>query len=82
MKKLFAHPSLTIGLGATALFVALALLSLVFVPSFYTIMDDAAIGTARLFRWVARPNHADEPEVDDAKVHRLPQKHDFPLAAE
>ena len=37
------------------------LLSLVFVPSFYTIMDDAAIGTARLFRWLVRPNAKDEP---------------------
>ena len=36
------------------------LLSLVFVPSFYTIMDDAAIWTARLFRWAVRPNAADE----------------------
>lgn len=32
MKKLLAHPSLTIGLGATAIFVALALLSLVWTP--------------------------------------------------
>ncbi len=36
-------------------------LSLVFVPSFYTIMDDAANGAARLFRWLVRPNEKDDP---------------------
>ena len=41
-------------------------LSLVFVPSFYTIMDDAAIGTARLWRWLVRPNAADEPDAPHA----------------
>ncbi len=38
-------------------------LSLVFVPSFYTIMDDAAIGVSRLWRWLVRPNAADEPDA-------------------
>jgi multidrug efflux pump subunit AcrB len=57
------------------------LLSLVFVPSFYTIMDDAAIGTARLFRWLVRPNRADEPE-HGATVHMLPKREEFPVAAE
>jgi hydrophobe/amphiphile efflux-1 (HAE1) family protein len=37
-------------------------LSLVFVPSFYTIMDDAALGTARLFGWLLKPNATDEPD--------------------
>jgi len=37
-------------------------LSLVFVPSLYTIMDDLSNGVSRLFRWILRPNHADEPE--------------------
>ena len=36
-------------------------LSLVFVPSFYTIMDDISIWSRRLFRWLVRPNAADEP---------------------
>jgi multidrug efflux pump subunit AcrB len=42
------------------------LLSLVFVPSFYAIMDDAAIGTAKLFRWLVNPNEADEPDAETA----------------
>jgi len=59
------------------------LLSLVFVPSFYTIMDDAAIGTARLFRWLVNPNRADEPDAEHgATVHVLPQREEFPVAAE
>jgi hypothetical protein len=59
------------------------LLSLVFVPSFYTIMDDAAIGTARLFRWLVNPNRADEPDAGHgATVHVLPQREEFPVAAE
>jgi hypothetical protein len=59
------------------------LLSLVFVPSFYTIMDDAAIGTARLFRWLVNPNQADEPDTEQgATVHVLPQREEFPVAAE
>ncbi|CAG0956055.1 MAG: efflux RND transporter permease subunit [Rhizobiaceae bacterium] len=37
------------------------MLSLVFVPSFYAIMDDAANGAARLFRWLVRPNPKDDP---------------------
>jgi multidrug efflux pump subunit AcrB len=57
------------------------LLSLVFVPSFYTIMDDAAIGTARLFRWLVKPNRADEPE-HGATVHMLPKREEYPVAAE
>jgi hypothetical protein len=36
-------------------------LSLVFVPSFYSLMDDAAIGGTRLFRWLLRPNAKDDP---------------------
>jgi multidrug efflux pump subunit AcrB len=62
-------------------------LSLVFVPSFYTIMDDAALGTARLFRWLVRPNERDDPEDDidlPTNVHQMqqgPAKH-LPIAAE
>ncbi|WP_394891306.1 efflux RND transporter permease subunit [Mesorhizobium sp. AaZ16] len=59
------------------------LLSLVFVPSFYTIMDDAAIGTARLFRWLVKPNRADELNAEHiGNVHVLPKREEFPVAAE
>ena len=54
------------------------LLSLVFVPSFYTIMDDAAIGTAWLLRWLVKPNSADEPDAPHAhNVHVLPAEASF-----
>ncbi|MDO9307204.1 MAG: efflux RND transporter permease subunit, partial [Mesorhizobium sp.] len=62
-------------------------LSLVFVPSFYTIMDDAARGTSRLFSWVVRPNPKDDPQDDvalPANVHAMqagPAQH-MPIAAE
>jgi hydrophobe/amphiphile efflux-1 (HAE1) family protein len=64
------------------------LLSLVFVPSFYTIMDDAAIGTARLFRWLAKPNQKDDPEEEAtahaSNVHALERAagRELPQAAE
>ena len=65
------------------------LLSLIFVPSFYTIMDDAAIGTARLFRWLVKPNSKDEPEAADSmehvsNVHALERAagRELPIAAE
>ncbi|BCH33724.1 ABC transporter permease [Mesorhizobium sp. L-8-10] len=60
-------------------------LSLVFVPSFYTIMDDAALGTARLFHWLVRPNAKDEPGDDHgqgATVHSLQRPTGLPVAAE
>ena len=60
-------------------------LSLIFVPSFFTIMDDAAIGTSRLWRWLVRPNAVDEPGAEEhaAEVHHLPKpKEDYPVAAE
>ena len=63
-------------------------LSLVFVPSFYTIMDDAANGTARLFRRLVRPNAQDEPEAaataPAANVHALERAagRSLPIAAE
>ncbi|MBX3569432.1 MAG: efflux RND transporter permease subunit [Rhizobiaceae bacterium] len=62
------------------------LLSLVFVPSFYTIMDDAAIWTGRAFRWLVRPNSPDEPDAPEVLVHHRPhaveKPRDMPLAAE
>jgi multidrug efflux pump subunit AcrB len=61
-------------------------LSLVFVPSFYTIMDDAALGTARLFRWLVRPNERDDPDEDGIElgpnVHQMPPAKHLPIAAE
>ncbi|MDQ6434494.1 efflux RND transporter permease subunit [Mesorhizobium sp. LHD-90] len=62
------------------------LLSLVFVPSFYTIMDDAAIFTAKAFRWIVRPNSADEPDAHGghgAALHVVPKPQErYPVAAE
>jgi hydrophobe/amphiphile efflux-1 (HAE1) family protein len=67
------------------------LLSLVFVPSFYSLMDDAAIGATRLFRWLVRPNPKDDPldeVVPDApaaapaRAHGKPVEAPLPLAAE
>ena len=43
-------------------------LSLIFIPSFYTIMDDLGRGTGWLFRVVAHPNERDEEE---RREHRL-----------
>ena len=60
-------------------------LSLVFVPSFYTIMDDALDPDgARLWRWLVRPNAADEPgEAHAASVHVFPERMEsLPIAAE
>jgi multidrug efflux pump subunit AcrB len=61
-------------------------LSLIFVPSFYTIMDDAAIGTARLFRWLVKPNAKDDPEdtVHASNIHALERAagRELPMAAE
>lgn len=58
-------------------------LSLVFVPSFYTIMDDVSIWIGRAFHWLVRPNAADEPEPHGAALHRLPKPIErFPIAAE
>ena len=36
----------------------------------YTIMDDAALGVSRLFRWAVRPNEKDEPGEDGALAGR------------
>jgi multidrug efflux pump subunit AcrB len=58
-------------------------LSLVFVPSFYTIMDDVSIWIGRAFHWLIRPNAADEPEPHGATVHALPRPvQELPIAAE
>jgi multidrug efflux pump subunit AcrB len=63
------------------------ILSLIFVPSLYTIMDDAAIGTARLFRRLMKPNQVDEPDAATAPgnvdVHGPAQgAENLPIAAE
>ena len=59
-------------------------LSLVFVPSFFTIMDDASILVARVFRWLVKPNPVDEPgEAHSASLHTLPERMEsLPIAAE
>ena len=64
-------------------------LSLVFVPSFYTIMDDASLLTGRVWRWLVRPNATDEPGEGEAaarhgaNVHALPTRpEEMPIAAE
>jgi len=61
-------------------------LSLVFVPSFYTLMDDAANGTAKLFRRLIKPNAKDEPEdtAGASNVHAMARAagRELPLAAE
>jgi multidrug efflux pump subunit AcrB len=62
------------------------MLSLVFVPSFYTIMDDVSIWTGKAFRWLIRPNraeHDDAPAAHGASLHVLPRPGDeLPVAAE
>ena len=45
-------------------------LSLVFVPSFFTIMDDTSNGFSRLFRWLINPNRPDEPEGEELTAAR------------
>jgi multidrug efflux pump subunit AcrB len=62
-------------------------LSLVFVPSFYTIMDDLSRLVARGFRWLVRPNRADEPSLGERprNVHVLGhggREDGLPIAAE
>lgn len=52
------------------------LLSLAFVPSFYTIMDDASNLVGRLFNWLVRlnrPDDQDAPVRHGAKLHVLPR---------
>ena len=40
------------------------ILSLVFIPSVYTIMDDLSRLVAHLFHWAFAPNEVDEDEAD------------------
>ena len=59
--------------------------SLVFVPSFYTIMDDASLAVAGLWGRLMRPNPADEPSAErgGATLHALSRpSHELPIAAE
>lgn len=62
------------------------LLSLVFVPSFYSIMDSVTIAMSRFLHWIFAFNEPDDPELDAARAreqaqHR-PDNTDLPLAAE
>lgn len=43
-------------------------LSLVLIPSIYTLMDDFSHATGRVFRWLLTPNAAVEPEIEMALV--------------
>jgi hypothetical protein len=46
-------------------------------------MDDVSIWIGRAFRWLIRPNAADEPEPHGASVHALPRRvEELPIAAE
>jgi hydrophobic/amphiphilic exporter-1 (mainly G- bacteria), HAE1 family len=64
-------------------------LSLIFIPSFYTLMDDLTHQAGRLARFVLRPNAPDEPgsdlhgtpDAEDAHRHGYPPR-PLPMAAE
>jgi multidrug efflux pump subunit AcrB len=62
------------------------LLSLVFVPSFYSIMDSVTIAMSRFLHWIFAFNEPDDPELDAARAkeqaQRKPDNTDLPLAAE
>ncbi len=53
------------------------MLSLVFIPSLYTLMDDLSHVTGRVFRWVLRPNRGEE---DGETAHAGAPIHGPPLA--
>jgi len=64
-------------------------LSLVFIPSMYTIMDDASIVTGKVARWLLRPNDRDEADgtgtphgAGEAAGSARPGTTAMPLAAE
>lgn len=63
------------------------ILSLVFVPSFYSIMESVSDWTSRFFRWLFAFNDPDDPEMEALELERKP-KHprpantDLPVAAE
>jgi hypothetical protein len=40
-------------------------LSLVFIPSVYSVMDDVSRGISGLFRWLVHPNASDEADSAD-----------------
>ena len=48
------------------------LLSLVFVPAVYSIMDDVRRGFSWLWHKLLRPNAVDEPELDMVHGHAIP----------
>jgi HAE1 family hydrophobic/amphiphilic exporter-1 len=48
-------------------------LSLVFIPSFYCLMDDLSRGIAKLFKVIARPNVRDEEGVVEYGTARVPR---------
>jgi HAE1 family hydrophobic/amphiphilic exporter-1 len=50
------------------------ILSLVFVPSFFTVMDDLSRGVTWLMSFVIRPNAADEDSEETAGAPRVPPR--------
>jgi predicted RND superfamily exporter protein len=52
------------------------ILSLVFVPSFFTVMDDLSRLVSWISSFVLRPNAADEDEAADEDAPRLPPRID------
>ena len=54
-------------IGVIGGLIASTVLSLVFVPSFYTLMDDVAAVTSRLFRRVLTPRDAPIPQSEPAE---------------
>lgn len=62
-------------------------LSLVFVPSFYSIMDSVTKVTSRFFHWLFAFNQPDDPELEAAMARKARERHhpdntDVPMAAE
>lgn len=66
------------------------LLSLIFIPSFYTLMDDLTHQASRLAGWILKPNAPDEPDLptgghgggDEADERDDRKRYPMPIAAE
>ena len=66
------------------------LLSLIFIPSFYTLMDDLTHHASRLAGWILKPNEPDEPDLptgghggrDEGTERDDRKRYPMPIAAE
>ncbi|GLQ37015.1 ABC transporter permease [Rhizobium albus] len=66
------------------------LLSLIFIPSFYTLMDDLTHHASRLAGWILKPNAPDEPDLptgghggrDEGNERDDRKRYPMPIAAE